>query len=142
MNPLVHNRPAGDAGDVTVPVRSAHHPAILMVDDHPARLLTYEAILTGMPLNLVRANSGEEALQLLLKQTFALMLLDVNMPGIDGFEVARHVRTHPRLNSLPIIFVSGERLTDFDRLKGYEVGAIDYITVPIVPRSCAARSRC
>jgi PAS domain S-box-containing protein len=108
-------------------------PAILMVDDHPARLLTYEAILSGMPAQFVRANSGEEALQLLLKQAFALILLDVNMPGIDGFEVARHVRGHVRLGKTPIIFVSGERFSDLDRLKGYEVGAIDYINVPIVP---------
>jgi len=108
-------------------------PSILMVDDHPARLLTYEAILIGMPVQFVRANSGEEALQLLLKQTFALILLDVNMPGIDGYEVARHVRGLSRLERVPIIFVSGERLSDLDRLKGYEVGAIDYISVPIVP---------
>src|SRR5690349_21307318 len=108
-------------------------PSILMVDDHPARLLTYEAVLHGMPVRFVRANSGEEALQLLLKQSFALILLDVNMPGIDGFEVARHVRGLSRLEKTPIIFVSGERFSDVDRLKGYEVGAIDYISVPIVP---------
>jgi PAS domain S-box-containing protein len=108
-------------------------PSILLVDDHPARLLTYEAVLAGMPVQFVRANSGDEALQLLLKQTFALILLDVNMPGIDGFEVGRHVRSHPRLEKTPIIFVSGERLTDVDRLKGYEVGAVDYISLPIVP---------
>jgi PAS domain S-box-containing protein len=115
------------------PAASEGLPAILMVDDHPARLLTYEAILAGMPARFVRANSGDEALQLLLKQTFALILLDVNMPGIDGFEVARHVRAHPRLGKTPIVFVSGERLSDLDRLKGYEVGAVDYISVPIVP---------
>jgi PAS domain S-box-containing protein len=108
-------------------------PSILMVDDHPARLLTYEAILSGMPIHCVRAGSGEEALQRLLEQRFALILLDVNMPGLDGFEVARYVRAHPRLGDTPIVFVSGERLTDLDRLKGYEVGAIDYVSVPIVP---------
>jgi len=108
-------------------------PAILMVDDQPARLLTYEAVLSGMPIQCVRAHSGEEALQLLLKQSFALILLDVNMPGMDGFEVARHVRAHSRLGKMPIIFVTGERLGDLDRLRGYEVGAVDYISVPIVP---------
>src|SRR5689334_5777845 len=82
-------------------------PSILMVDDQPARLLTYEAVLSDMPLNCVRAHSGEEALQLLLKQSFALILLDVNMPGMDGYEVARHVRAHPRLGRTPIIFVTG-----------------------------------
>ena len=107
--------------------------SILMVDDKPARLLTYEAILTGLGVNCVRAYSGPEALQCLLSQDFALILLDVNMPGMDGFEVAREVRAHPRLGTIPIIFVSGERLTDLDRLKGYEVGAVDYIPVPVVP---------
>ncbi len=108
-------------------------PSILMVDDTPARLLTYEAVLSDMPVHCVRAHSGEEALQLLLKHSFALILLDVNMPGMDGFEVARHVRSHARLGKTPIIFISGERIGDLDRLKGYEVGAIDYISVPVVP---------
>jgi PAS domain S-box-containing protein len=123
--------PASTTHEAAVP--DPDWPSILMVDDHPARLLTYEAILHGMPVRFVRANSGEEALQLLLKQSFALILLDVNMPGIDGFEVARHVRGLSRLEKTPIIFVSGERFSDVDRLKGYEVGAIDYISVPIVP---------
>ena len=108
-------------------------PSILMVDDQPARLLTYEAVLSGMPLRCVRAHSGEEALALLLKQSFALILLDVNMPGMDGFEVARHMRSLSRFGKTPIIFITGERLADLDQLKGYEVGAIDYIHVPIVP---------
>ena len=120
-------------GTCEVLVPDTSWPSILMVDDHPARLLTYEAVLNGMPVQFVRANSGEEALQLLLKQAFALILLDVNMPGLDGFEVARNVRGMSRLNKIPIIFVSGERISDLDRLKGYEVGAIDYISVPIVP---------
>jgi PAS domain S-box-containing protein len=121
------------AGEFAGQKPSPAWPSILMVDDHPARLLTYEAILHGMPVQFVRAHSGEEALQLLLKQSFALILLDVNMPGIDGFEVARHVRGLSRFDRIPIIFVSGERFSDLDRLKGYEVGAIDYISVPIVP---------
>src|SRR5690349_14027343 len=100
--------------DVQVP--DTRWPSILMVDDHPARLITYEAILHGMPVQFVRANSGEEALQLLLKQSFALILLDVNMPGLDGFEVARHVRGLSRLNKIPIIFVSGERRSEERRV--------------------------
>src|SRR5689334_16355245 len=108
-------------------------PSILMVDDQPARLLTYEAVLSDMPVHCVRAHSGEDALALLLKHSFALILLDVNMPDMDGFEVARHIRSIGRFAKTPIIFISGERIADLDRLKGYEVGAIDYISIPIVP---------
>jgi len=127
--PSIDSARVGDA-PATVDVAA---PAILLVDDQPARLLTYEAVLSGMPIHCVRAHSGEEALQLLLKRPFALILLDVNMPGMDGFEVARHVRSHSRLGNTPIIFVTGERFGDLDRLKGYEVGAIDYIGIPIIP---------
>src|SRR5687767_5927357 len=78
--------------------------SILLVDDQPARLLTYEAILSGLAVNCVRAHSGAEALEKLLRQEFAVVLLDVQMPDIDGFEVARLVRQHPRLERMPIIF--------------------------------------
>jgi PAS domain S-box-containing protein len=108
-------------------------PHILLVDDQPARLLTYEAMLAGLEVRCVRTLSGEEALQQLLKQDFAAVLLDVNMPGMDGFEVARLIRGHPRLERTPIIFVTGAEVTVLEHLKGYEVGAIDYISVPIVP---------
>jgi PAS domain S-box-containing protein len=108
-------------------------PSILLVDDQPARLVTYEAILTGLPVRTVRSSSGNEALQQLLKQDFAAILLDVNMPDMDGFEVARLIRGHPRLERTPIIFVTGFEVSVLDQLKGYEVGAIDYISVPIVP---------
>jgi PAS domain S-box-containing protein len=107
--------------------------SILLVDDQPARLLTYEAMLSGLDLQCVRAVSGLEALQKLLVQEFAVIVLDVHMPEMDGFEVARLVREHPRLERTPIIFVTGVNVSDFDRLKGYEVGAIDYISVPVVP---------
>jgi PAS domain S-box-containing protein len=107
--------------------------SILLVDDQPARLLTYEAILSGLDIECVRANSGREALKLLLSRDFALILLDVNMPEMDGFETARLIRDHPRWERTPIIFVTGISMSSFDQLKGYEVGAIDYISVPIVP---------
>src|SRR5580698_1806171 len=107
-------------------------PLILLVDDQPARLVTYEAILAGLPVRTVRSSSGNEALQQLLKQDFAAILLDVNMPDMDGFEVARLIRGHPRLERTPIIFVTGFEVSALDQLKGYEVGAIDYISVPIV----------
>ncbi len=107
--------------------------SILLVDDKPARLLTYEAILSGLEVNCVRAHSGTEALEKLLSQDFAVILLDVHMPDIDGFEVARMVRQHPRLERMPIIFVTGVNVAEMDILRGYEVGAIDYIAVPVVP---------
>jgi PAS domain S-box-containing protein len=107
-------------------------PRILLVDDQPARLMTYEAILATLPVQTVSASSGNEALQQLLKQEFAAVLLDVNMPNMDGFEVARLIRGLPRLERTPIIFVTGSEISALDQLKGYEVGAIDYISVPIV----------
>jgi PAS domain S-box-containing protein len=108
-------------------------PSILLVDDQPARLLTYESLLSGIGVTCVRALSGEEALSRLLKQSFALILLDVSMPGMDGFETARVIREHPRFERTPIIFVTGVHVSELDCLRGYEVGAIDYISVPIVP---------
>ena len=108
-------------------------PRILLVDDQPARLLAYDAMLAGLDVQCIRTLSGDEALQQLLKLDFAAVLLDVCMPGMDGFEVARLIRGHPRLERTPIIFVTGHEVTALDQLKGYEVGAIDYISVPIVP---------
>ncbi len=106
---------------------------ILLVDDQPARLLAYEAILDDLGLNLVMAKSGVEALEFLLKDEFAVILLDVSMPGMDGFETAAVVREHPRVAKTPIIFVTAFHLTDFDKLRGYELGAVDYVLVPVVP---------
>jgi len=106
---------------------------ILLVDDKPARLLTYEVILERLGQNLVRAHSGEEALARLEECEFAAILLDVSMPGMDGFETARRIRESPVFGSTPIIFVTGVHLTDLDRLRGYEMGAADYVYVPVVP---------
>ena len=107
--------------------------SILLVDDQPARLLSYEAVLYGLGVQCVRALSGTQALERLLEQDFAAILLDVNMPEMDGFEVARLVREHPRMERTPIIFVTAVNVSELDRLKGYELGAIDYIAVPVVP---------
>ena len=111
----------------------ASRASILLVDDQPARLLSYEAILLGLGVQCVRALSGAQALERLLEQEFAAILLDVNMPEMDGFEVARLVREHPRMERTPIIFVTAVHVSELDRLKGYELGAIDYIAVPVVP---------
>jgi PAS domain S-box-containing protein len=115
------------------PLDGSASPSVLLVDDQPARLLTYESLLAGVGVTCVRALSGEEALNRLLKQSFALILLDVSMPGMDGFETARMIREHPRFERTPIIFVTGVHVSELDSLRGYEVGAIDYISVPIVP---------
>jgi PAS domain S-box-containing protein len=116
-----------------VALEDSANPNVLLVDDQPARLLTYESLLSGIGVTCVRALSGEEALSRLLKQSFALILLDVSMPGMDGFETARMIREHPRFERTPIIFVTGVHVSELDSLRGYEVGAIDYISVPIVP---------
>ena len=106
---------------------------ILLVDDQPARLMSYEAILSVLGQNLVHARSGTEALQRLMETDFAAILLDVNMPGMDGFETAAMVHQHPRFEKTPIIFVTAVHVTDLDRLKGYQLGAVDYVYVPVVP---------
>jgi signal transduction histidine kinase len=119
--------------DVAV-ASQGHEPAnILLVDDQPARLLTYRAILEPLGHNLVAVGSGLEALEALMKQEFAVVLLDVKMPGMDGFETAALIHDHPRFETTPIIFVTGVHVTEFDRLKGYKAGAIDYVYIPVVP---------
>jgi signal transduction histidine kinase len=116
------------------PIPHGHDAAnILLVDDQPARLLTYRAILEPLGHNLVAVNSGLEALEALMKQEFAVVLLDVKMPGMDGFETAQLIHDHPRFETTPIIFVTGVHVTEFDRLKGYKAGAIDYVYIPVVP---------
>src|SRR5579871_5565703 len=106
---------------------------ILMVDDQPAKLLSYEAILAELGENLIKASSGREALEHLLKADVAVVLMDVSMPDIDGFQLADMIRQHPRFQKTAIIFISAVHLTDLDRLKGYERGAVDYISVPVIP---------
>jgi signal transduction histidine kinase len=112
---------------------------ILMVDDQPAKLLSYEIILGELGENLVQASSGNVALELLLKNDFAVVLMDVSMPDIDGFELADIIRQHPRFQKTAIIFISAVHMTDVDRLKGYQRGAVDYISVPIVPEVLRAK---
>jgi signal transduction histidine kinase len=106
---------------------------ILLVDDQQARLLSYETILADLNQNLISAKSGIEALELIMKHEFALVLLDVSMPEMDGFETAAMIHDHPRFERTPIIFVTGVHDTEFDRLKGYKLGAVDYVSIPVVP---------
>jgi len=120
-------------------MRAKEKVNVLMVDDQPAKLLTYEAILAELGENLIKAKSGSEALELLLKNDVAVVLTDVSMPGMDGFELADTIRQHPRFQQMAIIFISAVCLTDLDRLKGYQTGAVDYISVPIIPELLRAK---
>jgi len=123
----------------TTPMHAASPVNILMVDDQPAKLLSYQAILQDLNENLIKAASGREALDQLLRNEIALVLLDVSMPDIDGFELANLIRQHPRYQNIAIIFISGVHLTDVDRIRAYQRGAVDYISVPVVPELLRAK---
>jgi signal transduction histidine kinase len=112
---------------------------ILMVDDQPSKLLSYEVILEELGENLIKANSGREALECLLKTDVAVVLMDVSMPELDGFELAEIIRQHPRFQKTAIIFISAVHLTDMDQLQGYERGAVDYVSVPVIPELLRAK---
>lgn len=112
---------------------------ILLVDDQPAKLLSYEAILAQLGENLVKAGSAAEALQLLLKRNIAIILIDVCMPDLDGFQLASMIREHPRFQETAIIFVSAIQVTDLDLLRGYQLGAVDYVPVPVIPELLRAK---
>jgi PAS domain S-box-containing protein len=114
---------------------------ILLVDDQPAKLLAYEVILKDLGENLVMAASGREALEILLKNEIAVILVDVCMPELDGFELAAMIREHPRFQKTSMIFISAIQVSDFDRLRGYEMGAVDYVPVPVVPEVLRAKVR-
>lgn len=112
---------------------------ILLVDDQPAKLLSYEAILHGLDENLIKASSGREALEHLLKSDVAVILVDVCMPDLDGFQLAAMIRDHPRFKKTAIIFISAILLGELDSLRGYEMGAVDYVPVPVVPEVLRAK---
>jgi len=114
---------------------------ILMVDDQPAKLLTYEVMLAELGENLFKAGSGKEALEYLLKNDIAVVLMDVSMPELDGFELSDMIRQHPRFQNTAIIFISAVHLTDLDRLRAYQQGAVDYLSVPVVPELLRAKVR-
>src|ERR1700710_3265908 len=112
---------------------------ILLVDDQPAKLLAYEVILKELGENLVVATSGREALEYLLKNEVAVILVDVCMPELDGFELAGMIREHPRFQKTAMIFISAIQVSDIDRLRGYEMGAVDYVPVPVIPEVLRAK---
>src|SRR3984893_3497168 len=102
---------------------------VLLVDDQPAKLLAYEVILQELRENLIKTASAREAFEYLLKNDVAVVLVDVCMPELDGFQLAAMIRQHPRFQKTAIIFISAIHLTDVDRLRGYEMGAVDYVPV-------------
>src|ERR1700726_3159183 len=114
---------------------------ILLVDDQPAKLLAYEVILKELGENLAVATSGREALEYLLKNEAAVILVDVCMPELDGFELAAMIREHPRFQQKAMIFISAIQVSDIDRLRGYEMGAVDYVPVPVIPEVLRAKIR-
>lgn len=114
---------------------------VLLVDDQPGKLLSYEVMLGELGENLVKASSAQEALAFLLKSDVAVILVDVCMPDLDGFELAKMIREHPRFQKTAIIFISAIHLSESDYLRGYEAGAVDYISVPVVPELLRAKVR-
>lgn len=114
---------------------------ILVVDDQPAKLLSYEVILEELGENLIKASSGRQALEQLLRNEVAVILVDVAMPELDGFELAAMIRDHPRFAQIALIFVSAVHMSEIDSLRGYQAGAVDYLPVPIVPALLRAKVR-
>ncbi|GAM09060.1 phytochrome-like protein cph1 [Geobacter sp. OR-1] len=108
-------------------------PGILLVDDRPENLDALEGLLGDLELEMIRAQSGNEALRLALKKDFALVLLDVQMPEMDGFETAEFMRSNPKTRHLPIIFVTAGMKDLKFQFKGYDAGAVDYLAKPIEP---------
>jgi two-component sensor histidine kinase/DNA-binding response OmpR family regulator len=114
---------------------------VLLVDDQPGKLLSYEVILGELGENLIKTASAKEALEVLLKTEVAVVLIDVCMPDLDGFELARMIRDHPRFQRTAIIFISAIHVSEADSLRGYDVGAVDYVPVPVVPEVLRAKVR-
>src|SRR5581483_4774768 len=114
---------------------------ILLVDDQPSKLLTYEVILRELGDELIMASSAKEALEQLLMNEIAVVLMDVCMPELDGFQLASMIREHPRFQKIAMIFISAIHLAEIDHLRGYEMGAVDYVPVPVIPEVLRAKVR-
>jgi PAS domain S-box-containing protein len=114
---------------------------VLLVDDQPGKLLSYEVMLGELDENLIKTSSAKEALEVLLKTDVAVILVDVCMPEFDGFELARMIRDHPRYQKTAIIFISAIHISEADSLRGYDCGAVDYVPVPVVPEVLRAKVR-
>lgn len=114
---------------------------VLLVDDQPGKLLSYEVMLEELKENLIPVSSAKEALAYLLKADVAVILVDVCMPELDGFELAKMIREHPRFQKTAIIFISAIHMSETDYLRGYQAGAVDYLSVPVVPELLRAKVR-
>jgi two-component sensor histidine kinase/CheY-like chemotaxis protein len=112
---------------------------ILLVDDQPAKLMTYEVVLDELGETLIKASSAREALEYLLRHDIAVILMDVSMPELDGFELAAMIREHPRYRQTAIIFVSAIHLSEADYVRGYQMGAVDYVSAPVVAEILRAK---
>src|SRR5436190_18649102 len=112
---------------------------VLVIDDDPGQLIAFEAILADICDTVVMASSGREALECLLRRDFAVILLDVNMPEMDGFELAELIHGRPRFEKTPLIFITGTSTTELDRLNGYRLGAVDYLFLPVIPQVLKAK---
>ncbi|HET6794709.1 MAG TPA: response regulator [Acidimicrobiales bacterium] len=119
---------------------TAHAP-VLVVDDRPDNLVAMRALLSSLPCRVVEALSGPEALKCLLQEEFALVLLDVQMPGLDGYETARHIKMRERTRALPIIFLSAIDTELHHQLQGYGTGAVDFIPKPVMPEIVLSKVR-
>jgi len=112
---------------------------VLLVDDQPSKLLSYEVMLKDLDVNLITASSASAALGVLLKTDVAVVLIDVCMPDLDGFELASMIRNHPRYREIALIFVSAINISETDHLRGYDAGAVDYVSVPVIPQILRAK---
>ncbi|HEY4182267.1 MAG TPA: response regulator [Kofleriaceae bacterium] len=138
------SRSAGDSIEVLSPedvLEIGLGSDILVVDDHPSNLMAYEAALAPLGRTLVLVQSGVEALAKLLEKDFALILLDVTMPGMSGVETARMIRERPRCKGIPIIFITGVSASPAVILEAYEVGAFDFVVKPVLPEVLRAKAR-
>ena len=124
---------AGYSGAVSSPTGESEPARILLVDDRPENLLALEAILSSLGQTLVRATSGEEALKALLADDYAVILLDVQLPGMDGFETAAHIKRRERTRDIPIIFLTAINREPQHAFRGYAAGAVDYLAKPFDP---------
>lgn len=112
---------------------------ILLVDDQESKLISHTAVLSDLGENLLTAMSARQAFEVLLKNEIAVVLVDVCMPGTDGFELAAMIQSHPRFKRTAVIFISAILLNESDRLRGYEIGAVDYVSVPVIPEVLRAK---
>src|SRR3981081_1007252 len=121
------------------PVKTQSAVSVLMVDDDATKRFALKTILAPLGENIVEASSGPDALRQLLRQEFAVVLLDVRMPVMDGFETAQLIRQRPRSELTPIIFVTALGQTETDMGRGYDLGAVDFVFAPVVPAILRAK---